>query len=149
MFLVAGLSGVVFLVGAGYAAAFLPGTLAREQTATKAVLIGIGIICAGTVVCFTAWRKLGTGGKGARGWAIAASVLLILVGWTSPRGRTMWWIAGVGGLIVFSLKRGSVSAIVVRKPARMAGDGTSGVLDWVGTAVIYAGVIVGSSLWST
>ncbi len=148
MFLVAGLIGVVFLVGAGSGVVFHSGTLAHGQAYMKAFLVGMATICAGTVVCFTAWRKLGTGSKGARGWAIAASVLLILNGWGN-RGGSIWGIAGVCGLIFFSFKTGSVSATVVRKPARMAGDGTSGVLDWVGTAVIYAGVIVASSLWST
>jgi hypothetical protein len=59
MFLVAGVIGLVFLAGAGSALVFHPETLARGQADMKAFLIGMGMICAGTVVCFTSgasWR---------------------------------------------------------------------------------------------
>ncbi len=148
MFLVAGLFGLVSLAAIGSEWMLRPAGLARVQADLTTFFLRTGFICAGTVVCFTAWRKLGTGAKGARVWAIAASVLLIFIGWASPRGATIWWVAGVCGLVVFSFKTGSASAAVVTKPARMAGDGTSGVLDWVGMAIIYAGLIVGNTLWS-
>jgi hypothetical protein len=147
MFLVAGLIGAVLTAVGGSGVVFHPEILARVGAPAGIFLLGVGIMCAGTAACFIAWRKLGTGAKGARGWAIAASVSLILNGFSNPRGA-IWWIAGVCGLIVFIFKRDAVSAAVVSKPVRMAGDGTSGVLDWVGTAVIYAGLIVGSSFWS-
>lgn len=147
MFFLAGLIGLVLLATGGSALLLRPETLARVGAPTSRFFMGMGTICAGTVVCFTAWHKLGAGAKGARGWAIAASALLILIGWANPRGA-IWSIAGVCGLVVFSVFGEAVSGAAVPKPARMAGDGTSGVLDWIGTGVIYVGLIVGSSFWS-
>ena len=129
------------------AAVVMGRVLHPEHAHASSSFVDLGLRFAATVVCLTAWRKLGTGGKGARGWAIAASALLIFIGWANPHG-TIWWIGGVCGLIVFSFKRESASAAIAVKPARMAGDGTSRVLDWIGTAVIYAGLIIGGAFWS-
>lgn len=147
MFLVTGLIGLAFIGSAASIMLRHPGILPVMGAHARGSLLTIVPLTVGTVVCLTAWRKLATGAKGARAWAIAASVLLVVLG--LPIRATIWIIAGLCGLLVFSLNGASGSAAAAPKPARMRGDGTSGVLDWVGTALIYGGLWLGSGFWST
>src|SRR5581483_9176848 len=98
------------------------------------------------MISLIAWHKLGRGGWGARGWAIAASAFAIVAARMGTHGA-ITLIEGVAGLIIFSLGDEFVPKTVAAKPVRMAGDGTSRIIDWGGTALIYIGFIAGSRFW--
>jgi len=125
------------------------------------------------LVCFLysmAWWTVRRGKASGRGWAIAASIVMILQGvlpivlavrfWremSSPGLALEGFIAifvillaiGVPGLVAF-LPRNSMAEGVGKAAAlpRIAGDGTSRILDTIAWLVQIAGYIWGMSLWN-
>jgi Zn-dependent protease len=100
-----------------------------------------------TFIFGKAWWTLGRGNKSAHAWALAASLAMVPFFCFGKASRISSAI-GILGLVVF-WRRETVRAIgpqpVGQGPAR---DGTNGALDWVGTTLMYGGVLLGGSLWA-
>jgi Zn-dependent protease len=113
-----------------------------------AIVVGgtIGYGTLATIFSMT-WWTLGQGKPSARAWAIASSVAVLpffLFGNLAMVSSGL----GVLGLVVFR-RRQTVAEISRRTSTqRLAGDGTNGVLDWLATALMYGGVLLGGSVWS-
>jgi len=118
------------------------------------VPVAVVIVVAGTIVYGAltiifgmTWWTLGNGKPSARAWAITASLTVLpffLFGSLAMISSAM----GILGLVVFR-RRQTVAEISRRSSGRrFAGDGTNGTLDWLATALMYGGVLVGGSMWS-
>ena len=106
----------------------------------------------------------------ARGWAIAASIesilmcLLILIGMSLPAAYqrhpghvrpynlgifvVVFLVVGITGLVVFARRSSMEQTPAERaKPPRIAGDGTSRLLDGVAWLIGFGGYIWGRFLW--
>ena len=111
-----------------------------------------------------AWWTVKKGKSSARGWAIAASLVLILLSIPlliaefyrllySPGASMHFTIfvvlvlaLGIAGLVAFG-PHSAKAPINPPKPTRIAGDGTSRFLDVLALLVGIGGIVVGNNLW--
>jgi len=123
-----------------------------------------------TVLAFLygmAWWTVKKGKKSAGGWAISTSLAILLHSipffvvtyyvWAyAPRGAWIGFLAidglllahGVPGLVAFAY-RGALAKLPLEpaEPPRIAGDGTSRLLDWTAWLLAFAGVLAGLEWW--
>jgi hypothetical protein len=151
------LFGVIALRFAGMAPYILRHVIEGSNPHPRMILgmpAGGVIVCGGmfgygglAVVFGMAWWTLGKGKTGARAWALAASLALTPF-WAFGSLAAISSGLGVMGLVVF-WRRETVKAMGPRAAGpRLVGDGTSGALDWLATALMYGGVLVGGLLWT-
>jgi len=115
-----------------------------------------------------AWWKVKHGKPSGRGWAIAASSVMILQGVPPILMAVRYWhemsglalegfvaifaillAVGVPGLVAFLPRNSMVEGIgQTAQLPRISGDGTSKILDAIAWAVQIAGYIWGMSLWN-
>lgn len=105
-----------------------------------------------------AWWTVKKGKASGRRWAIAASLLLALsvlpiLLWSSGMPRdfliiyALFLVIGIAGIVAF-LPRNSVTHFAeVAGPARIAGDGTSRLLDGFASIFAITGYLWGLNLW--
>ncbi len=117
----------------------------------------------------TAWWKVREGKPAARGWAIAASLAMILLSVPMFIAAFYAWVHGsrahgmrsvmlqgvlvafgIAGLLAFA-RRDSLNQtpLTPARPARIAGDGTSSLLDKVAWMLAVAGYFLGQYLWAS
>jgi len=114
-----------------------------------------------------AWWTVKKGKASAGGWAISTSLAIFLQSipffvvthyvWTyAPRGSWMGLLVidglllahGVPGLIAFAYRDALAKPpLEPAKPPRIAGDGTSRLLDWIAWPLGFAGVFGGLEWW--
>jgi Peptidase family M50 len=119
------------------------------------------------VVYGIAWRKLKYGKPAARGWAIAASLVTMLQAilfsalmyYTSTLAthrlpadlfvfNALLLALGIAGLAAFAPRSAVTAApLATPKPARIAGDGTSAILDQVAIVAAVVGYFACQFLW--
>ena len=122
--------------------------------------IVLSMVLVSLVVFSMAWWTLQFGKRGARAWAIAASIVLIL---TQAPLFYLWraWFSfslmivpaslmavGITGLVAF-VQPGSIVPALNNKPQRVAGDGTSWILDAVTWLLGTCAYIAGMNLWES
>jgi hypothetical protein len=114
-----------------------------------------------------AWWTVKTGKPSGRWWAIAASIAMVLQGipqlaltiyfWTEARGLAFEGLIvldlitlgiGVPGLIAFWPRNSMATTGAAVSVPRVAGDGTSLILDSIAVVVQIAGYLYGMHLWS-
>ena len=136
-------------------------------------LLMIGSAALFAVVYGVAWWSVKTAKSYARWWAIAASAAMVLTGALlllliavqeinpSPRIvhlppgvliefsliNLMFVGGGTGGLIAFSRYDENAAPVVPKKAPRIAGDGTSSFLDFIGIGLTVIGYFIGENLW--
>jgi hypothetical protein len=113
-----------------------------------------------------AWRTVKKGKSSARGWAIAASLSLILssilvlvpgfFAWKYTPiefliglfviGAAMMAV-GISGLVAFARRNSMAQPVIAAKPPRIAGDGTSRLLEILAFLVGIIGVYNGITWW--
>jgi hypothetical protein len=111
-----------------------------------------------------AWWTAKKGKSSSRGWAIAASLAMLLLSIPlliagyyilrySPRASAHFAIfvvlvlvIGIAGLVAFG-PRGVQGPVNHPKPARIAGDGTSRLLDTIALLLGIGGAVVGANWW--
>jgi hypothetical protein len=134
-----------------------------------ASVLGMLIIAIPLVVTFIngmAWWTVRNGKASGRGWAIAASISLILSGipLILPM-RDMWKyfpvgvmvamlvlcgamiVLGIAGLVAFGRRDSMAQPVFVAKPPRIAGDGTNRIFDSIAWLLGIAGYFAGMSWW--
>jgi hypothetical protein len=144
-------------------------TLTEKLISIAAFVLGMFIIAIPLVMTFLngmAWWRIKKGKPSARGWAIAASLSLILSSITIILPlRAMWkyfpvgisigllvlcgvMIAlGIAGLVAFGRRDSMAQPVIAAKPPRIAGDGTSRLIDVIVWIVGIAGYLWGLNLW--
>ncbi len=138
-------------------AAICLGVLARLVLALPLVL---------SVLYGMAWWSVKRGKASARGWAIAASLAILLqsipfslvayLEWAHGGGHWVHQLVlsgialalGVAGLVAFA-RRGAAAQVSTEAthPARIAGDGTSAIVDRLAWILGVCGYFAGQSLW--
>jgi hypothetical protein len=117
------------------------------------------------IVYGAAWWTVKRGKRSARWWAIAASLAMLLLSIPlmvaafyavlyAPRGfagililAVLVLALGVAGLVAFAQSNSMEQAIGAAKPLRIAGDGTSRLVDGIACVVGLVGVIAGMNLY--
>jgi Zn-dependent protease len=100
-----------------------------------------------TVIFGKAWWTLGKGTDSARAWALGASLAMVPF-FFFGKASGISSVTGLLGLVIF-WRREIVRAIGPQTAgAGQAKDGTNGALDWVGTTLMYGGVLLGESFWA-
>jgi hypothetical protein len=112
-----------------------------------------------------AWWTAKSGKRSARAWAIAASLGMLILSLPlltalffilaySPRMAIGFLIfdglvvaLGIAGLVAFGRRDSMVQPVYPAKPPRIAGDGTSRLLDGVAGFIGFGGYIAGRYLW--
>jgi hypothetical protein len=130
---------------------------AARAFAPRTTLIVVVMASLSLLIFGMAWWTVRNGKHWARTWAIAASLVLILT--MSPVlfwGRLMplsfliiyaaLLAAGIAGLVAF-IPRSANAPIKTPKPPRIAGDGTSSVLDVLAWVLGAAGYFAGMNQW--
>ena len=131
---------------------------------TRGDLVAVAILFVFSVLYGMAWWTVKTGKKSARGWAIAASSAILLLGvplliaacfalrYSSdvPIGLLIFNglvpALGIAGLVAFVPHAAKVP-INPPKPARIAGDGTSRLFDTIALLLGIGGASVGAHWW--
>jgi hypothetical protein len=127
-----------------------PGGISPHALAHLWVILAIfvGVQLGLAAIFGMAWWTLPKGKTSSRVWAITASLLNIPLFWI---GRPIWisTAAGIAGLCVFS-RREALAWIAVKpaKEPRVAGDGTSRLVDLTAQVAMYGGVLAGLFWWS-
>jgi hypothetical protein len=114
-----------------------------------------------------AWWAIGKSKSSARIWALAASASLVLQGGVflamvsfvmsryrvhgSPNGLIGFCVlnlaAGIAGIVAFGRRDATAAPIAKPKPQRIAGDGTSLIVDKLAVLFSLAGYFGGQYLW--
>ena len=113
-----------------------------------------------------AWWTVKKGKTSARGWAIAASISLLLSSIPLVLPMIYSWkyfpvgviyillaicgamiVLGIAGLVAFAPRDAMAQPVVAAKPPRIAGDGTSGLIDGIAWIIGIAGYIAGMNWW--
>jgi hypothetical protein len=113
-----------------------------------------------------AWWTIKNGRPSGRGWAIAASlslvvsgILIILPMWNTwkyfPVGISVMLLIlcgammalGIAGLVAFARRDSMAQPVFAAKPPRIAGDGTSRLLDGAALLLVVAGYFWAIHLW--
>jgi hypothetical protein len=122
--------------------------------------IVIGMAFASVLIFAMAWWSIRNGNKWARVWALTASSVLILTVLPMfffarylPRDFIIIYATllavGISGLVVFGPRNalGNISKAAAKLP-RIAGDGTSGLLDQATLLAAVAGYFAGQFMWA-
>ena len=113
-----------------------------------------------------AWWTVSKGKPSGRGWAIAASLAMLFqlvpflnvtyYAWVyAPRGAWMGFLIvdglvlaiGIPGLVAFGRREAMAQPVIAPKPPRIAGDGTSHLLDALAWIIGIAGYIAAMNQW--
>lgn len=156
---------------AGHGLSRTPGALSSDEPSSIFIIAVLGILAIlPPIVAFLngmAWWTVKKGKASARGWAIAASLSLVLssipiffplIGaWTYvPIGFLMGLLlisvsilsVGITGVVAFARRDATAQTpIEPAKPPRIVGDGTSGLLDGIAWLLGIAGYFGGMSWW--
>jgi len=143
----------------------------RELSAGAALIFAVlsGLVLALplvlAIVYGAAWWTVKRGKRSARAWAIVASLAMLLLSIPlmvaafyavlyAPRGfagililAVLVLALGVAGLVAFAQPNSMDQAIGIAKPMRIAGDGTSWLVDGLAWIVGFGGYIGGRYLW--
>jgi Zn-dependent protease len=120
----------------------------HDWTATVVLLVQpAGFLSLAFALGMAFW-KLRKGGAEAQRWALAASLLMIVLYWALPLAL-LWPATGIVGLAVFG-RRETVDAMVGRKRAlpRVRGDGTSSSVDGFAKFAMIAGCVAACYFWA-
>jgi Zn-dependent protease len=144
-------------------------SLAKTIIITVAYVLGGLIIAIPLIVAFIngmAWWTIRKGKVTARGWAIAACIMLILASSLLILPMKATWrylpvsvsitllalnvamiVLGISGLVAFAHRDSTAQALKTAKPLRIAGDGTSSLLDKIVWLLAIAGYWGGMDCW--
>ena len=144
-------------------------TLAKTIITAVVFVMSLLIIATPLIVAFIngmAWWAIRKGKATARGWAIAACItltlssILLLVPMKAiwgyfPAGvmiailvlSVAMIVLGISGLVAFARRDSVAQPLKTAKPPRIAGDGTSSLLDRIVWLVAIAGYWVGMDSW--
>ena len=139
---------------------FVTATLLSLGELIRAMPLVLGILYG------MAWWKVRRGKASGRGWAIAASLVMVLqsipffivpflVRAQVPLSRVraelilaVFMLAlGIAGLVAFARRDAMSKPVIAAKPQRIAGDGTSRVLDGILWVIGFAGYFGAMYLW--
>ena len=180
--IIRGIFGFLFLISAASLAGIIVGIsrvsnsprFAGAHAGSAAIMLASAIAICFCTIFGMAWWSVKTAGRFTRGWAMAASSLMIGIGglfflsilmaMASPTARTAriqagnWFElvainlilfvgGGIGGIIAFSGYDQKAESASRTKAPRIAGDGTSGLVDFIAVGLSIAGYFYGENLW--
>ncbi|MGA3008974.1 MAG: M50 family metallopeptidase [Terracidiphilus sp.] len=129
---------------------------------TPKILLTLCVSCVAMAVPFAmAWWTIKKQKRFARGWGIVASLVFVLIGMLPllPHRTASHLIhhygmmdgalmaLGIGGIVAFARRDAMTQSVEPTKAPRIAGDGTSKLLDAFVGVVAVVGYFSGSMLW--